>query len=106
MKPACGNAVKFTDHGAVRLRVSRLPVEPEQDVDAACVRFEVIDQGIGIAADQQEAIFRPFEQVGDASRRAGGTGLGLAISRQLVQLMGAGCRWTARRASVAASGLT
>jgi signal transduction histidine kinase/ActR/RegA family two-component response regulator len=86
-----GNAVKFTDRGAVRLRVSPLPTAAGQaadTVDAALLRFEVIDQGIGIAADQQEAIFRPFEQAGDASRRAGGTGLGLAISRQLVLLMG------------------
>ncbi|MBV7536769.1 response regulator [Duganella sp. sic0402] len=75
-----GNAVKFTDRGAVRLRVS--PLQDE------VLRFEVIDEGIGIAADQQELIFLPFEQVGDVSRRAGGTGLGLAISRQLVRLMG------------------
>ena len=76
-----GNAVKFTDRGAVLLRVAPAPVAP-------CLRFEVRDDGIGIANDHIEAIFRPFEQVGDASRRAGGTGLGLAISRQLVQLMG------------------
>jgi signal transduction histidine kinase/CheY-like chemotaxis protein len=76
-----GNAVKFTDRGAVLLRVAPAPVAP-------CLRFEVIDQGVGIAADQTEAIFRPFEQVGDHTRRAGGTGLGLAISRQLVRLMG------------------
>ena len=81
-----GNAVKFTDRGSVRLRVT--PVEEGRSAGMARLRFEVIDQGIGIAADQQEAIFRPFEQVGDVSRRAGGTGLGLAISRQLVQLMG------------------
>lgn len=80
-----GNAVKFTDRGAVRLRV--LPL-PEAQMDTAHLRFEVIDEGIGIADDQQQAIFRPFEQVGDASRRAGGTGLGLAISQQLVRLMG------------------
>ncbi|WP_432383436.1 ATP-binding protein [Duganella sp. P38] len=82
-----GNAVKFTDRGAVRLRVSPLPPAVSEE-GVAPLRFEVIDEGIGIAADQQEAIFRPFEQVGDASRRAGGTGLGLAISRQLVRLMG------------------
>jgi len=83
-----GNAVKFTDRGAVRLRVTSLPPAAGQAADATLLRFEVTDEGIGIAAGQQEAIFRPFEQVGDASRRAGGTGLGLAISRQLVGLMG------------------
>ncbi|NVM77249.1 signal transduction histidine kinase/ActR/RegA family two-component response regulator [Duganella sp. SG902] len=83
-----GNALKFTDRGAVRLHVLPLPAEPGQGADVARVRFEVLDDGIGIAPAQHEAIFRPFEQVGDVSRRAGGTGLGLAISRQLVQLMG------------------
>jgi signal transduction histidine kinase/CheY-like chemotaxis protein len=83
-----GNAVKFTDRGAVRLRVSPLQPEAGAPGDLARLRFEVCDDGIGIAEDHIEAIFRPFEQVGDAARRAGGTGLGLAISRQLVQLMG------------------
>jgi signal transduction histidine kinase/ActR/RegA family two-component response regulator len=83
-----GNAVKFTDRGAVRLRVLPLPPKAGAAKDLAYLRFEVRDDGIGIANDHIEAIFRPFEQVGDASRRAGGTGLGLAISRQLVQLMG------------------
>lgn len=82
-----GNALKFTDRGTVSLRVSSLPAVAGQAANIAWLRFEVVDQGIGIAADQHEAIFRPFEQVGDVSRRAGGTGLGLAISRQLVQLM-------------------
>ncbi len=83
-----GNAVKFTDRGTVRLRVLPLPAGPGAAIDTATLRFEVHDDGIGIAADQLDAIFRPFEQVGDASRRAGGTGLGLAISGQLVRLMG------------------
>ena len=83
-----GNAVKFTDRGSVRLRVMPLPAPSDGQADMAQLRFEVRDDGIGIAADHVEAIFRPFEQVGDASRRAGGTGLGLAISGQLVRLMG------------------
>jgi signal transduction histidine kinase/ActR/RegA family two-component response regulator len=83
-----GNALKFTDRGSVRLRVTPLPRAEGDALDLARLRFEVLDTGIGIAADHAELIFRPFEQVGDASRRAGGTGLGLAISRQLVQLMG------------------
>ena len=83
-----GNALKFTDRGSVRLRVAPLPPDEGAATDIASLRFEVLDSGIGIAADQIEAIFRPFEQVGEASRRAGGTGLGLAISRQLVQAMG------------------
>jgi signal transduction histidine kinase/DNA-binding NarL/FixJ family response regulator len=80
-----GNAVKFTDKGRVRLGVSRLPAEPAQ----ARLRFEVQDTGVGIDTRDVQSIFEPFEQVGEAHRRAGGTGLGLAISRQLVRLMNA-----------------
>jgi len=80
-----GNAVKFTDHGAVAVR-ARVVAEAEHTVT---VRFEVADTGIGIPASTQEHIFEAFRQA-DASttRRFGGTGLGLAITRQLVGLMG------------------
>ncbi|HET9644505.1 MAG TPA: ATP-binding protein [Burkholderiaceae bacterium] len=78
------NAVKFTDHGEVSLRVHCLSGVAKQ----LRLRFEVKDTGIGIAADQLEKIFEPFEQVGDAHRQVVGTGLGLAISRQIVRRMG------------------
>jgi signal transduction histidine kinase/CheY-like chemotaxis protein len=78
------NAVKFTDRGRVDLRVQVLSQSTEQ----VQLRFEVEDSGIGIAGEELEKIFRPFEQVGDEQRRSGGTGLGLSISRQLVRLMG------------------
>ncbi|MEL7036470.1 MAG: PhnD/SsuA/transferrin family substrate-binding protein [Cyanobacteria bacterium J06592_8] len=79
-----GNAVKFTDQGEVILRVSQIESEPK----LAKIRFEVIDTGVGISAEQTHKIFQPFEQVGDIKRRSDGTGLGLAITRQLVELMG------------------
>ncbi|HZR34686.1 MAG TPA: ATP-binding protein [Nevskia sp.] len=79
-----GNAVKFTDCGEVTLRAALLHREQDQ----ARLRFEVCDTGTGIAADDLQAIFQPFEQVGDSQRRSGGTGLGLSISRELVRLMG------------------
>jgi signal transduction histidine kinase/CheY-like chemotaxis protein len=79
-----GNAVKFTDRGEVRLSVTLAGAAAGQ----ALLRFEVRDTGVGIAAEQLERIFHPFEQAGDVHRRYGGTGLGLAISRQLVRLMG------------------
>ncbi|MTV37558.1 response regulator [Duganella radicis] len=89
-----GNAVKFTDHGQVSLRV--LPArstgagaDAVHDGQAGVgLRFEVADSGIGMSAQQLERIFQPFEQMGNMQRREGGAGLGLAISRQLVRIMG------------------
>jgi signal transduction histidine kinase/DNA-binding NarL/FixJ family response regulator len=78
-----GNAVKFTDRGEVRLHVTVVSLG-EADVRLG---FEVRDTGVGIAQDQLETIFQPFEQVGEMQRRTGGTGLGLSISRQLIGLM-------------------
>jgi signal transduction histidine kinase len=82
-----GNAVKFTHVGGVTLKAQALP---SAGVPAGMVllRFEVHDTGVGIAQDQVERLFEPFEQAGSAEQRIGGTGLGLAISRQLVRMMG------------------
>lgn len=85
-----GNAVKFTDEGEIAVVVRRIPGEaPDAAPARLTLRFEVRDSGIGIPADQQEAVFAPFVQVEDtAHRRHGGTGLGLAVCRRLVTLMG------------------
>lgn len=79
------NAVKFTGSGFVRCEVKALEVEEKR----ARMRFVVEDSGIGITAEAQAELFRPFSQA-DASttRRFGGTGLGLAICARLVKLMG------------------
>ncbi|MCV2370274.1 ATP-binding protein [Roseateles oligotrophus] len=81
-----GNAVKFTAQGAISLRVQC----QQQVAGQVRLQFEVIDTGIGIAADQIEAIFEAFEQAegGATTQRFGGTGLGLTICRQLVEMMG------------------
>ncbi|NJN72565.1 MAG: response regulator [Limnothrix sp. RL_2_0] len=79
-----GNAVKFTDHGQVTLRV----LVPQQTTDSAQIRFEITDTGVGMPADQLTGIFQPFEQIGDIQKRASGTGLGLTISKQLIEMMG------------------
>ncbi len=52
------------------------------------MHFQVEDSGIGIAANDLDEIFQPFQQVGENSRKTEGTGLGLAISRQLIEMMG------------------
>jgi signal transduction histidine kinase/ActR/RegA family two-component response regulator len=83
-----GNAVKFTDHGAVQVRVSVDPETPVADEQVA-VHLTVSDTGIGIAADDIPRLFQKFSQAdGSMTRRHGGTGLGLAICREIVQRMG------------------
>jgi CheY-like chemotaxis protein len=88
-----GNAIKFTERGGVSLHIRRpapatriersdLPVE-------RAIAMVVSDTGIGIAPEEQERVFAPFQQL-DArtDRRYGGTGLGLTIARELTALLG------------------
>jgi signal transduction histidine kinase/CheY-like chemotaxis protein/HPt (histidine-containing phosphotransfer) domain-containing protein len=81
------NAVKFTSQGSVTLTLSRIGDGDAPGRQRLC--FAVMDTGIGIPKERQDAIFKRFTQV-DASttRRYGGTGLGMAIAYQLVELMG------------------
>ncbi len=80
-----GNAIKFADRGEVTLITSC----SERNEAGLRLRFEVRDNGIGIAPEALERLFEPFAQA-DAgiSRRYGGTGLGLSICKRLVELMG------------------
>lgn len=80
-----GNAIKFTDQGSVTLHSSLR----EETGKYATVRFEVIDNGIGIKEEVKQRLFSEFEQ-GDVSttKRFGGTGLGLALVMRLVESMG------------------
>ncbi|MDX2052186.1 MAG: ATP-binding protein [Polyangiaceae bacterium] len=81
------NAVKFTDSGQIVLSLAAS--HPATDGEPTTLTFEVADSGIGIAPQDQEALFEAFSQVdGSFTRKQGGTGLGLAISKQLVELMG------------------
>jgi len=79
------NAIKFTDHGFVRLEVAYL----DGDTARPSVRFAVRDSGIGISEQERQQLFEPFRQ-GDSSstRRLEGSGLGLAIAHELVHLLG------------------
>lgn len=79
------NAFKFTPFGGtVTLTVS----EAEKHTEEAEIMFSVSDTGLGIAPDDQERIFKAFEQAGTSYAKSQGTGLGLAISQNIVRLMG------------------
>ncbi|MEG3639145.1 transporter substrate-binding domain-containing protein [Magnetococcus sp. PR-3] len=79
------NAIKFTQHGFVRITVTR-----EESVTGLYqLNFAIADSGIGMDAQQAEEIFKAFSQAdGTTTRKYGGTGLGLSISQRLVHLMG------------------
>src|SRR5690606_17728968 len=80
-----GNAVKFTDHGSVAVRVRVAGGTSYRPL----IRFEVEDTGIGIPADKLDIIFNDFTQADTSTTREfGGSGLGTTIARQLVELMG------------------
>jgi two-component system, sensor histidine kinase and response regulator len=80
-----GNAIKFTEHGEISLRVTL----EEESESAVKLTFSVIDSGIGIPEERRVSIFDSFTQAdGSTTRKYGGTGLGLAICRQLAHLMG------------------
>ena len=79
------NAIKFTEHGHVDIRIQC----EEEENNQALIRFDICDTGIGISKEAQKRIFEIFTQA-DASitRRYGGTGLGTSIAKQLVEHMG------------------
>ena len=79
------NAIKFSERGRIVLRARVL----EEDGDGALLRFEVQDNGIGVAPEALARLFTAFEQADSSTtRKYGGTGLGLAITRRLALLMG------------------
>ncbi|KAJ5142579.1 CheY-like superfamily [Penicillium bovifimosum] len=83
-----GNAIKFTDHGEIKVTIKRAQ-DDKCNFDETAFQFSVSDPGIGIDASKLGLIFDKFQQAdGSMTRRFGGTGLGLAISKRLVSLMG------------------
>ena len=81
-----GNAIKFTDLGAVTVALQAIP----GTVEGQCVlRISITDTGIGFDPARSASLFNPFNQLDDSDKRVfGSTGLGLAITRSLVHLMG------------------
>jgi CheY-like chemotaxis protein len=80
-----GNAAKFTLQGSIRLEIKARPL-PSGRLRLDCA---VKDTGIGMSAEQQEALFKPFSQADSSTaRKFGGTGLGLSISKAMAELMG------------------
>ncbi|MFB9036801.1 ATP-binding protein [Xanthomonas arboricola pv. corylina] len=81
-----GNAVKFTDHGSVQLKVAATDASGRAGL---LLRFEVLDTGIGVPVDMRPRLFEAFEQADTGlARRFEGSGLGTTIARGLVQSMG------------------
>ncbi|WP_052507472.1 ATP-binding protein [Desulfonatronovibrio magnus] len=81
-----GNAIKYTDHGAVNMDMMLIPPGKNSDIR---ILFTISDTGIGIPEDKIENLFKPFVQLeGSYTRKYEGAGLGLAIVKRLVDLMG------------------
>jgi len=82
------NAIKFTEHGDVSLRVRPLGLKVTGDQHLIHLRFEVADTGCGIPLEQQTAMFDSFKQFDPyATRKTGGLGIGLTLCQQFVELM-------------------
>ena len=80
-----GNALKFTRHGEIVVRVSNESITSGR----AALAFSVRDTGVGIPKEKQQRIFEAFGQADSSTTREfGGTGLGLNIARQLIEMMG------------------
>lgn len=89
------NAIKFTTHGTVELRIKR---DSGASSEQPLLRIDVQDTGIGIDPEKQQLVFDLFTQLDDSNTRAhGGIGLGLTLTKRLVELMGGSSPYRAYR---------
>lgn len=83
-----GNALKFTNDGFVKTRITTQVQNIKIDDNQIGLRFEIIDSGIGMKQETADKLFNPFTQADNStSRKYGGTGLGLSICKKLVEMM-------------------
>lgn len=80
----CSNAIKFTEHGYVKLEIELFGYLN----DAIVLDYKVTDTGCGIPSDKLDRVFIPFIQVSNQMNKGAGTGLGLTITKDLIKLMG------------------
>ncbi|RYZ60535.1 MAG: response regulator [Proteobacteria bacterium] len=83
------NAVKFTDHGTVRIQLSLVPKTLEEN-PGSFLHIDVTDSGRGISSDQFQALFKPFSKGDEVDGYLGGSGLGLTLARRLGEGLGGG----------------
>lgn len=83
-----GNAIKFTQHGTVTLRVSNQAEKNATEENQSQLYFEIIDTGPGISPSEIPTLFQPFVQTETGRKSMQGTGLGLPISQKFVRIMG------------------
>jgi two-component system, sensor histidine kinase and response regulator len=83
-----GNAIKFTQHGTVTLRVSSQAEQKAESQNKSQLHFEIADTGPGICPSEIPTLFKPFVQTETGRKSMQGTGLGLPISQQFVRIMG------------------
>ncbi|MEG3969022.1 PAS domain S-box protein [Microcoleus sp. T2B6] len=83
-----GNAIKFTQHGTVTLRVSSQAEKDATEENKFQLYFEIADTGPGISPSEISTLFKPFVQTETGRKSMQGTGLGLPISQQFVRIMG------------------
>ena len=78
------NAIKFTSEGSIEINIELQSVARGTDEEDVTLLFSVVDTGIGLTQEEQDRLFRAFQQADNSiTRQYGGTGLGLAISKTL-----------------------